>query len=102
MTDINEQMGVLMEDKKSHSVAFNQLVSERRNATGYIKGLCDQRDEQNQKMQARIAERRELIFGESGATDGWKRIPPMCHFSDFHRESCSGSFERQRAQCFRV
>ena len=44
VTDINEQMGVLMEDKKSHSAAVDQLVSERRNVTGYIKGLCDQRD----------------------------------------------------------
>ena len=49
---INEQMGGLMEEK-GHAAAFGQLISERRNVTGCIEGLFDQRDELNRKVQAK-------------------------------------------------
>ena len=39
-------------------------MSERRNVQGYIKGLLDQRDELNQEIQAKIAERQELVLKE--------------------------------------
>ena len=61
---INEQMVVLMEEKKGDAAAFDQLMSERRNVTGDIKGLCDQRDVLNQEIQAQTAVRPELILKE--------------------------------------
>uniref|UniRef100_A0A7S1AJB0 Uncharacterized protein n=1 Tax=Noctiluca scintillans TaxID=2966 RepID=A0A7S1AJB0_NOCSC len=60
LTKINEQMGLLKEEKKGYSAAFGQLISERQNVTGDMKGLFDQRDELNQEIQAKIAERQEL------------------------------------------
>ena len=52
---LNEQMGVVMEEKKDFAAAFHHLTSERRNVTGYIKGLVDQPDELNQEIQAKTA-----------------------------------------------
>lgn len=60
LTKINEQMGLLKEKKKGYSAAFGQLISECQNVTGDMKGLFDQRDELNQEIQAKIAERQEL------------------------------------------
>ena len=39
-------------------------MSERRNVAGYIKGLFDQYDELSQEIQAKIADRQELISSE--------------------------------------
>ena len=58
------QMGVLMEEKKGHATAFDHMMSERRNVPGHTKGLFGQRDELNQNVQVKIAERQEVISSE--------------------------------------
>ena len=44
-----------MGERKGYFDAFGQLMSERRNVTGYIEGLRDQRDELNQEIRAKTA-----------------------------------------------
>ena len=44
-----------MEEKKSYSAALDQLMSERRNVTGYIKGLVDQRNKLNHGIRLKTA-----------------------------------------------
>ena len=51
----------LMEEKV-YAAAFDQLMSERRNVTGDIKEVCDQRDEVIQQIQAKIAVLLDLIL----------------------------------------
>ena len=67
MTRTNEQLGVLMEEKKEKgcAAASDQLMSERWNVTSCLKGLFGQRVEWNQDMQAKIAERQELSLKEN-------------------------------------
>ena len=76
VTKINEQIGVLMEEK-GYSAAFDQVLSESRNVTGSFKELCDQRDERNQEIQTRIAEQQEFELSEFGVIDGWKSTPSI-------------------------
>ena len=38
VTRSNEQVGVLTEEKQGYAAAFDQLMSERWNVTGYTKG----------------------------------------------------------------
>ena len=45
-----------------YAAAFDQLMSESRNVTGFFKGFCDQRDEFNPEIQAKIAVRLELFL----------------------------------------
>ena len=52
MTKINEQMGVLMGEKNGDAVVFGQLMSERWNVTGDIRGLCDYRYGLNHEARA--------------------------------------------------
>ena len=63
MKFLNEQMGVLMEEKKGHATAFDHL-----NVTGYLKGFFDQRDELYQQVQAKIA---EVICSEFEKSSKW-------------------------------
>ena len=58
-------MGVLMEEKKGYAASFDQSMSERRNVTGFIKGVFDQRYESSQEAQAKIAERQEHILKDN-------------------------------------
>ena len=60
-TKINEQLALLKEEETGFFVAFAQLLRERRNVTGDIKGLFAHRVELNQKVHARTAERQVLI-----------------------------------------
>ena len=60
LTKLNEQMGLLMEEKMGYAAAFG--IDERRNVTGYIKELCVQRDELNQEIQAKLAVLHEQIL----------------------------------------
>ena len=53
VTNINEQNGVLMEEKKGYSDVCDQLMSERRNVMDCIKGLRDQRDEFSQEVSSK-------------------------------------------------
>ena len=41
--------------EEGSTAAFDHLMSERRNVTGYIKGLVDQRDELKQEIRAKTA-----------------------------------------------
>ena len=61
LTKINQQLGVLMEEK-GNAAAVHQLMSECRNVTGDGKRLCDQRDELSQEVQVKIAVLLELIL----------------------------------------
>ena len=54
MTNITEHMGVLTEEKSACATALNQSMSERGNVVGYIKGLRDQ-SELNQEIRAKTA-----------------------------------------------
>ena len=47
---------------KGLCAAFDQFMSECRKVTGHIKGLFGQHDELSQEIQAKIAERQELIL----------------------------------------
>ena len=53
MANINEQMGVLREEKQGCTAALNQLLSdllsEHQNVLDRVKGLRDQRDKMNQE-----------------------------------------------------
>ena len=60
-TNINEQMGALMKEKKGYAAAFDQLMSEKRNVTGCTNWtFLGQRGEMKHEIQAKIAERQEL------------------------------------------
>ena len=57
--------------KKGYLAAYGQFISERQNVVNVLKGHCDQRDELNQEIQARIADRQELILASLAIqTDG--------------------------------
>ena len=64
LTQFDEQIGLLREEKKGYSAVFDHLMSERRNVVGCIQGPFDQRDEVNQESQAKIAARQELTSSD--------------------------------------
>ena len=59
---LNEPMDLLMEEKQVETAVFGQLISACQNVLNYVKELFDQRDELNLQVQARIADRHELIW----------------------------------------
>ena len=96
VTRINEQMGVLMEEKKGDAAACDQLMCERRNVTVCLKGFLGQRDELHQEIQSKIAERQKLILKEklevvSLARHRDCRVNRLCaSASEFARDRQSG------------
>ena len=55
VTKINEQIGVLMQEKQGYATALGQWMSDHGNVTDHIKGLRDQRYEVNQEIRAKAA-----------------------------------------------
>ena len=45
LTNINEQMVLVRDEKKGYSAAFGQLITERQKAVDVLKGYFDQRDD---------------------------------------------------------
>ena len=74
LTEIHEQWFFLRDERTPNSAPFSKLFTGRRNAVSALNGYCGQRDELNQKIQAKIAaERQECFFevpaqGEQRAT----------------------------------
>ena len=64
LTKINEQKVLQQEEKgkKCCPAAFGQLISGRQDVVNVLKGHGDQHHELNQEIQARIADRQELIL----------------------------------------
>ena len=54
-----------MEETKGYASAFDQLMSGRQKDMVHSKGLCVQIDGSNQEIQARTAERQQLILKEN-------------------------------------
>ena len=61
----HEQLALLKGEEECYSDAFDQLLYECRNVTSDIKGLLGQRDELNQPIQAKTAEREELSLKDN-------------------------------------
>ena len=88
VTNINEQMGVLMEKKNGHAAVFDQLMCESRNVMDFIKGLRDQRDELNQEIQAKTAV--PALQSVTGTLEVVRLVPLREHNSD--RKLSNGQF----------
>ena len=59
LTQINEQIVLLQDEKKGYSTAFGHLITERQNAVEVLNGYVDQRDELKQESQANIVVERQ-------------------------------------------
>ena len=104
LTNVSEQSGFLEKDKKGHSDAFAQLLSEHQNVSDDGKGLLDPRVEMNQEIQAKVAERQELFLNVAGGRRTTQRrfvnrsckAARLCGASAFYFAQvwCAGSKKR--------
>ena len=84
LTEIDEQMVPMRDEKKWYSGAFGKLIAERQNSRNVLHGSFDPRDELNQKIQATIAAERQECFRSDCArrTEGGKQpkslLPAGC------------------------
>ena len=63
--------GSLRDERKRSCAAFGKLISERQNAVSALNGCFDQRDELNQKSQAKIASKlQECSFDVTTQREG--------------------------------
>ena len=72
LTNINEQIVLLQDQKKGYSADFGKLISERDNVMDVLKGYLDQRDELNPKIQAMTAAERPMLRLEASVSGSFQ------------------------------